>query len=242
MIPKIIHYCWFGGKPLPALAQRCIASWEKYCPEYTVMRWDESTFDVTENRYAREAFAAKKYAFVTDYVRLYVLCKYGGVYLDTDVELVSGLEPFLGHGAFSGFEDTKFVPTGLMAGERGFPLYQELLEYYTGRGFVRPDGSLDVTPNTESITELLQKKGLRLNGRRQEVEGLVLYPKEVFCPLNQETGRVEKTENTVAIHWFAGSWERPVNRFRGRVYRFINRNLGPKAAAAAKAVFGRKNR
>ena len=118
MIPKIIHYCWFGGKELPELAKKCIASWKKYCPDYEIIRWDESNFDLESCQYVKQAYQSKKYAFVTDYVRLYAMYTQGGVYMDTDVELTKNLDKFLDHQGFSGFESEAQIPTGIMAAEK----------------------------------------------------------------------------------------------------------------------------
>ena len=130
MIPKIIHYCWFGGNPLSDLAQKCIDSWKKYCPDYEIKEWNESNFDLNSCDYVREAYQAKKWAFVTDYVRLYAMVTEGGIYMDTDVEVIRPLDSFLSNRAFSGFEDETNIPTGIMACEKGFPLFEELLEEY----------------------------------------------------------------------------------------------------------------
>ena len=143
MIPKIIHYCWFGGKELPELAQKCIATWEEQCSEYQIMRWDETTFDIQSNPYVKEAYENKKFAFVTDYVRLWAIYHYGGIYMDTVVEGCRSIDAFLDEHAFSGFESYTDVPTGIMAGEKDSPIYRELLDYYTDRHFVKENGELD---------------------------------------------------------------------------------------------------
>ena len=130
MIPKIIHYCWFGGNELPEMAKRCINSWKQVLPEYKIIRWDESNFDIC-NTYVKEAYENKKYAFVTDYVRLYTMYTYGGIYMDTDVEVLKPLDKFLVNKAFSGFENYMNIPTGIMACEKGYPDFKELLSYMT---------------------------------------------------------------------------------------------------------------
>ena len=122
MIPKIIHYCWFGGKPLSPMARRCIDSWKKYCPDYQIKRWDETNFDLNSCTYIREAYEAKKWAFITDYVRLCVMYNYGGIYMDTDVEVLKNLDCFLSEKAFSGFESVDRIPTGIMASEKECPI------------------------------------------------------------------------------------------------------------------------
>lgn len=207
MIPKTIHYCWFGGNPLPPLAKKCIKSWKKYCPDYEIIEWNEDNFDISSSPlYVRQAYEAKKWAFVTDYVRLYAMTRYGGVYMDTDVELVSSLNDFLIHEAFSGFEDDQNVQTGIMACEKNFKLFISFLDYYNDAVFVNADGSLNYTTNVKVMTDACVKRGLLLNGKLQNVEGFVLYPKDYFCPVCYETGQLKKTMNTVAIHWFSASW------------------------------------
>ncbi len=206
MIPKIIHYCWFGGNPLPKSAEKCIKSWKKYCPDYEIIEWNESNFDVNSNKYVREAYENKKYAFVTDYVRLYAMYTYGGIYMDTDVEVLKPLDCFLDNHAFSGFESSDYIPTGLMASEKNFPLFGELLKYYDNRAFVNPDGSFDTTTNTVTITNMCKSRGLVLNNEFQVVDGFALYPRDYFCVKNTHTGIIEKTQNSFAIHHFNASW------------------------------------
>ena len=171
MIPKVIHYCWFGGNPLPEDAKKCLASWKKHCPEYEIIEWNESNFDVNSNCYIKEAYEAKKYAFVTDYVRLFVMYEYGGIYMDTDVELVKNLDDFLKNRAFSGFESSNSIPTGIMASVKHFKLFGDLLEYYENRHFLNDDGSYDTTTNTVTITKMCKKYGLVLNNKYQVIDG-----------------------------------------------------------------------
>lgn len=207
MIPKRIHYCWFGRNPLPKLAKKCIKSWKKYCKGYEIIEWNEDNFNIEEAPlYVRQAYEAKKWAFVTDYVRLYAMVKHGGIYMDTDVEVIKPLDKFLTHKAFSGFEDDVNIPTGIMGCEKGFPLFSELLYYYDGAKFINDDGSLNMTTNVDIITRMCKQKGFQQNGQFQNIEGFVLYPREYFCPASPKEIDVTKSENTVAIHWFAGSW------------------------------------
>ena len=206
MIPKIIHYCWFGGNPLPDDAKSCIESWKKNCPDYEIREWNESNFDLNCCSYVRQAYEAKKWAFITDYVRLYAMVNYGGIYMDTDVEVRKPLDSFLKHQAFSGFQEPKYIPTGIMACEKGFPLFKQLLDEYDTRVFVKDDGSYNTVPNTVYITDLCLERGLELNNKYQVVEGFALYPVDYFCAKSFATGMVQETENTYTIHHFAGSW------------------------------------
>lgn len=207
MIPKIIHYCWFGRGEKPALAQMCIKSWKNYLPDYDLKEWNEDNFDISRNQYVREAYENRKFAFVTDYVRLYAIYTEGGIYMDTDVEVVGGFDKFLHHHAFSGFETDGNVPTGMMAAEKNSIWAKDLLDQYQNRVFVQPDGSFDMTTNTTAITNYMLDKGLILNNQFQDFPGLcTMYPADFFCPKDHRTGKIKCSKNTVCIHHFAGSW------------------------------------
>ena len=188
------------------MAERCIKSWREHCPDYSIVRWDESNFDVSQNQYCREAYELGKWAFVSDYARLWVLVHEGGIYMDTDVELTKSLDPFLGETAFSGFESVGSVQTGLMASQNGFPLFEKMLSDYEFRSFILPDGTLNTTTNVEYITEMCVRNGLILNGKKQTVADFTLFPQEYFCPKNYISKELEVTPNTYAIHHFDGSW------------------------------------
>lgn len=207
MIPKIIHYCWFGGKPKPELAQKCIRSWEKFCPDYQIIEWNESRFSLADAPlYVRQAYEAGRWAFVTDYVRLVALTQMGGVYMDTDVEVIRPLDPFLKHQGFAGLETEDRIQTGLLACEPGFPLFLEFLHYYDSAVFLRPDGSEDTTTNVQVLTQLCRQRGFSGGDRLQVIDGLAIYPREVFCPVDYDTQKLKKTRKTVVIHWFLASW------------------------------------
>jgi len=232
MIPKIIHYCWFGRNPLPSEARKCIASWKKYLPDYEIKEWNEDTFDINSNQYVKEAYENKKFAFVTDYVRLYALVNEGGIYMDTDVEVLKSYDPFLHHAAFSGFENNNFVPTGMMASEKGGRWVTELLDEYNDRKFVKEDGSFDTTTNTETITNNMVKHGLVLNNTYQDFPGLAtMYPSDYFCPKDHGTGVINLTENSVCIHHFACSWLPKTLKIRHLLKLLMVKLLGVKIAS-----------
>ena len=207
MIPKIMHYCWFGGKPLPDEAKKCISSWKKFCPDYTIREWNEKNFDLQSNQYAYEAYQNKKWAFITDYVRLYAMVTEGGIYMDTDVEVIKPLDDLLVNKAFSGFENLEKIPTGIMACEKGVPLFQQLLNEYDGRHFVKDNGELDLTTNVETITNYCKSLGFVSNNTYQVIEEFTIYPKDWFCPKDYVTGKITLTSNTRTIHHFKGSWK-----------------------------------
>ena len=210
-IPKKIHYCWFGGRPLPEDTLRYIESWRRHCPGYEIKEWNESNFNLDLFPYVREAYDAGKYAFVSDVARLYALVTEGGVYLDTDVEVLRPFDKFLGHAAFSGFEDDRHVTTGILGAEKGSQWARENLEAYANRHFIKPDGTSDSTTNVAVITDYMLRHGLRLDDTRQEFPGLItIYPREYFCPRDSYAYSRSKgiiTDNTHAIHYFAGTWQ-----------------------------------
>ena len=222
MIPKKIHYCWFGGNPLPELAKKCLKSWRKYCPDYQIIEWNESNYDISAAPlYVRQAYEAQKWEFVTDYVRLQVVYENGGVYFDTDVELVRSPEDLLQYAAFFGFEDETQVNTGLGFGaELHAPVLAEMMEDYQDLVFFKSDGSFDQTPCPVRNTEALVRHGLDCSNTKQILEGnIAIFPKEYFCPLDYYYGILEKTRNTVSIHHFAASWysEKEQKAYREKV-------------------------
>ena len=225
MIPKVIHYCWFGKGKMPKMAKKCIKSWRKYCPDYEIKEWNEDNFNLDLYPYAREAYDNRKFAFVTDIVRLYALYHEGGIYMDTDVEVIKPIDAFLKHTAFSGFENEKNVPTGIMASEKGGLWAKENLEYYNNRHFIKPDGSFDYTSNVVTITNYMLVHGLKQNNTYQEFPNLItIYPKDVFCPLNYQGMKLTLTENTATIHHFSGSWLPPKIRLKDHhpiVYKIV---------------------
>jgi len=219
MIPKKIHYCWFGGKPLPKLAKKCISSWKKFLPDYEIIEWNEQNFNINCCDYVKEAYQTKKYAFVSDYVRLYVLVKYGGVYMDTDVEVMKPINEFLQLKAFSGFQGAESIPTGIMACEKGHELFKEFLNEYNNIHFILKDNEYDLTTNVARITNTCKKYGLVVNNKHQTIKDFTLFPFDYFCPQRSDNsfkGRII-TKNTYTIHHFEGSWL----PYHKRIYRKI---------------------
>lgn len=210
MIPKIIHCCWFGGKPIPDSVQRYIETWKKYNPEYELRIWTEKNFDYTENRYMKEAYESKKWAFVTDYARLKVLYDYGGIYMDTDVEVLKPFDSLLEHKAFSGFEGPNRIPTGTMGAEKGNRWIELLLRDYEDRAFINPDGTFDLTTNVKLITDTTKNNyPIRLNNTYQDLGDVVFYPFDVLCAKDLKDGKIKMSDKTITIHHFNGSWMTP---------------------------------
>lgn len=225
MIPKKIHYCWFGGNPLPELAQKCIESWRKFCPDYEIIEWNELNFDVNCCNYVREAYENKKFAFVSDYARFKILYENGGLYFDTDVEIIKPLDEIVTKGGFMGREKATgtFVAPGLGLGVNpGLGLYAELLESYNSRHFVNKDGSLNLTTIVEYTTQVLLKHGLRDNNEIQFVAGIYVYPKEYFCPIDYETGKMCITDNTHSIHHYSASWYDEKQKYAAELQKRFN--------------------
>lgn len=209
MIPKVIHYCWFGRGVKPESAIKYINGWRNICPDYTIKEWNEDNFDISSNQYVKEAYESRKFAFVTDYVRLYALYTEGGIYMDTDVEVLKPYDEFLHHKAFSGFETDGNVPTGMMAAEKHSLWAKELLDGYVGRSFYTKNGEIDLTTNTTAITNYMLTKGLILNGKYQDFTDLcTMYPAEYFCPKDHRTGVIKLSPKSYCIHHFAGSWNK----------------------------------
>lgn len=205
MIPKIIHYCWFGRGEMPPIVKKCIKSWKRYCPDWEIVRWDEDSFDVNSTLFTKQAYEAKKYAFVADYVRLIALRNMGGVYLDADQELFKPLEPFLRHNAFVGFLNSREISAGVVGAEPEHPLICDMLAMYENKRFFDADG-IDLTPNTVGMTDLLIQRGLVTNDAYQEVAAMAVYPQTYFCPTSCITVENCISRETVSIHHWAGSW------------------------------------
>lgn len=213
MIPKTIHYCWFGRGPLPKDARRCINSWRRHFPDYEIKEWNEDNFDISANRYIEEAYRQKKYAFVSDYARFKVLHDHGGVYFDTDVEVIRPMDEMIVAGPFMGFEKSLAtnghgqggqlgVNPGLgMAAEAGMPWMKEILDYYDNITFDISEGTI-----VYHTTRLLVRYGLKEENAVQHVAGFIIYPDDYLCPMDSTTGIVTKTANTVSIHHYSCSW------------------------------------
>lgn len=227
MIPKIIHFCWFGGNEKPEKAQKCIASWRSVCPGYEIREWNEENISLEEcPQYVQDACVAKKYAYVTDFVRLKVLFDHGGFYMDTDVELLKGLDPFLVDEGVIGFENNNFVNSGQMLAARAkHPILAEMMVRYNEIDFYREDGSMYLLGCPHVNTEVLLNHGLIRNGQEQTVAGFHVYPADWFNPLDSATGELYKTQNTVSIHWYSMSWIPRGKRIRVILLRKVRKLL-----------------
>ncbi len=233
MIPKKIHYCWFGGNPLPELALNCIKSWRKYCPEYEIVEWNESNFDINCCNYVAEAYQAKKWAFVSDYARFKILYEHGGLYFDTDVELIKPLDEIVELGNFMGRETERGVAVapGLGLGVKaGLGLYKELLDLYSTLHFLDEDNNFNGKTVVDYTTEIFKKYGLKNTSEVQYIADVYIYPKEYFCPMNYDTGEIIITSNTYSIHHYTASWYDASNLYAHKLKRKFIKFLPRKMA------------
>ncbi|RJE91157.1 glycosyl transferase [Paenibacillus sp. 1011MAR3C5] len=228
-IPRIIHYCWFGRGEKSKKIKKCMKSWEKHLSGYRFIEWNEDLFDIGQSRYTKEAYDARKFAFVSDYVRLHALHQYGGIYLDTDVEVVKPLDDLLVHEAFTGFEDETYLQSGTMGATAGHPWIKALLDEYEGRAFLLPDGTYDMLTNTAVISEHCKRDGLKLNGQHQVLDNrVVFYPRTYFSPYDYINGGSYLTADSYTIHHFAQSWLPAHVRLKSGIKRVAGRVVGPK--------------
>lgn len=207
-IIKKIHYCWFGRNVLPASAIRCIESWKRFFPDFDIIQWNEDNFDINGCQYTREAYEKKKWAFVSDYARFKILYENGGLYFDTDVEVIKQMDDILEKGPFIGCEGEN-VNAGLgLYAVPGLGLYAAILKYYERESFLLKDGSPNLKTVVTRVTEVLEQHGFdKMKGNEiQEVEGVYVYPPDFFCPMDFETRRISITDNTRSIHHYDNSW------------------------------------
>ncbi len=207
VINKTIHYCWFGGNEKSELILKCKESWKKALPDYEIVEWNESNFNLDECNYCKEAYNAKYYAFVSDFARFYILYNYGGIYLDVDVEVVRPLDRFLSHEAFMGFEASNRVAPGLIVGSRkGNSIIKEILDSYYLKRFDYGDDNYNLTTVVSYTTEILVKHKLKLNNKYQELDYITIYPRAFFCPISFNDNKEYFTKDTYTIHHYAGTW------------------------------------
>lgn len=245
MIPKVIHYCWFGRNPLPRSASKCIDSWRRFCPDYEIREWNEDNFDVNAIPYTVQAYERKKYAFVSDYARFDILHRHGGLYFDTDVELIKPIDDIIADGPFMGIEADKTdgvissvgVAPGLgLAAPAAHPIYREILDHYGSIPFVNGRGEQIPGTVVKHTTDILKRHGFVEKDERQEIGGITIYPNEFFNPLDDATGRLSTTANTHSIHWYSKTWVSNYGPFRAWITRRIHRYFGTDSLSWLKKI------
>lgn len=238
-IPKVIHYCWFGSKEKPNIVQRCMDSWKKNLPDYKIIEWNESNFNIHCNSYVSEAYKAKKFAFVSDYVRLHALYNYGGIYLDTDVEVFKPFDDLLHHESFWGFEQENYIATSTIGSCQSNFLIGEFKSTYEKKSFLKENGEIDQLTNVAIITEILKSKGLELTGEYQELKGIgAFYPQSYFSPYDYINCRKFITKNTYTLHHFYKSWLPPKARLKSLTKKAIAQVIGGERIAKLRNLRG----
>ncbi|MGM9947033.1 glycosyltransferase family 32 protein [Floccifex sp.] len=239
-IPKVIHYCWFGNNPLPELARKCIDSWKKFCPKYEIKEWNETNFDVNICEYTRGAYNEKKWAFVSDYARFWIIYNFGGIYMDTDVELIASIDDLIETGAYMGCEpklesdcyDNQFdkynylINPGLgIAAPAHHPFYEEMLNIYNKSSFYNVSGEVDLSTVVYKSTLLLEKYGYKEN-LNEKILGITIYPSDYFCPKNYMTGNLIITKNTRSIHHYSASWHSKIEKKQFQTLQILISKFG----------------
>ena len=224
MFTKTIHYCWFGNNPLPDNAIKYIESWRRYCPDYEIKEWNENNFNMKCCSYVEDAYNAKKWAFVSDYARFWILYNYGGIYFDTDVEMIDSIDDILNCGPFMGIESghEALVAPGLGIGaEKGNKIIKEIIDYYDSQSFYDKNGAINKTTVVTRVSEILKKNGYKATGELERVGNFTIYPADYFCPINYHNGKTTITSNTRTIHHYAETWHNPAEK----IIDSIRRNL-----------------
>ena len=239
MIPRKIHYCWFGKTEMPQQAKDCIASWHKYMPDWEYKLWNEENFEIDSLPYTKEAYAAGKMAFVSDVARLRALHDEGGVYLDTDVEVFRSLESLLQYKAFAGFEGSKHKPMGtcVMASEAHGEWVTEIQKAYQDRRFLKTDGTMDMITNVQFITAIMAQNGFRQDGTEQDYKDLHVFPVDYFCP-RQTTGEYLRTNNTYCDHLGMGSWNEDEGGWKAWIGRIVGKKNMTRLIKLKRKFFG----
>lgn len=238
MIPKVIHYIWLGGNPLPEMVLKCMESWKKICPDYEIKRWDESNLDIDCCTYCRDAYDVKKYAFASDVLRFYVLKNEGGIYLDVDVELVKSLDCFLEHRCFMGIEccgENLAIAPGLILGsEKEGKIVSDMYEFYKSENFYYSNGEINYDTICNKTTKYISKKyGVLIDGTTLHFDDVSIYSPEYFCPINGVTKEPEfYTENTYSKHLYLASWVPKQTIFK---------KIETKFKSLIKLIIGKKN-
>ncbi len=227
MIKKIIHYVWFGKKELPEEFKKNLASWKKYCPDYEIMCWNEDNFDINMCNYTKQTYESKKFAYLSDFVRIWALKNYGGIYLDTDVEILKPIDELLDCEGFIGFENKYWLGTSVIAGQGKW--LDDVLQLYMKSDFI-VSGKMMMVTSPIIFTKVLEKHGLKQNGTMQHLkDGVNIYPEDYFSPKNFWTGEIKVTENSYFIHHYAATWFGKLDKFANKLGHGLKAIIGNKA-------------
>lgn len=235
MIPKKIHYVWVGGKEKPADIQRCMNTWKKHLQDYEIIEWSEKNFDIDSHPFTKSAYAAKKWAYVSDYIRAYAIYNEGGIYLDTDVLILEDFEKFLNDRAFVGYENPDYPFTAVFGAEKGHPFVKSILDYYEGREFEFDSNDQMKVVNTKSVSDILiQEYGCELGNKRQTLrEGIEVYTEDILC---------NPSKNSTSIHVFTGTWMEGAKPLARKVNKFLKLRVTTKTRAGLFRKFIMKNK
>lgn len=226
MLPKKIHYCWFGKKDKPKAVLKCIASWKKFCPDYEIIEWNENNFNIGDNGYTDYCYKNEKWAFLSDFVRLIIVAEHGGIYFDTDVELLRPLDELVKYDAFYGFENCENVNTGQGFGAVAHHSTVEAMREEYLKLTPDKDGVYPTVTCPKLNTQALLPFGLVLNGEKQNVAGAVILPVDYMNPYDDQTGTLNKTSNTISVHWYSKSWLSKSVIFRSKITQRFHRIFG----------------
>ena len=240
-IPRIIHYCWFGRNEKPEIVKKCIQSWKNILTDYEIIEWNEDNFDINSNKYVKEAYENKKYAFVSDYVRVKVLYDMGGIYLDTDVEVYKSLDKFLEEESFWGFEEKNYIATSTIGARSGNRLIKQFLDFYEGKSYNEMIKSLETSTNVQIVTKIFKEIGFKMNGEKQTIDNIgTIYPQEYFSPYDYINYYNKKTDKTYTIHHFYKSWVSPKDKMKSNIKKVLSKIIGGKNIARIRGIVQRE--
>lgn len=240
-IPRIIHYCWFGMSEKPEIVKKCIQSWKNILTDYEIIEWNEDNFDINSNKYVKEAYENKKYAFVSDYVRVKVLYDMGGIYLDTDVEVYKSLDKFLEEESFWGFEEKNYIATSTIGARSGNRLIKQFLDFYEGKSYTEMAKDIETSTNVQIVTRIFKEIGFKMNGERQSIDNIgTIYPQEYFSPYDYINYYDKKTDKTYTMHHFYKSWISPKDKIKSNIKKVLAKTVGGKNIARIRSIVQRE--